>query len=60
MSILFGTRRRGPIHSTYLAAQVVAGVWVFGAVTCGRAAVVGADYAVQGIRERARVGRGGI
>lgn len=40
------------MRRTYLLAQVVAGVCVFSVVTTGRAVWVGADYAVQGLRNR--------
>lgn len=40
------------MRHTYLIAQVVAGMCVFGVVTAGRAVWVGADYAVQGLTGR--------
>jgi hypothetical protein len=43
MTHLLHDPKRTRAQSAYLAAQIVAGVWVFGVVTAGRAVWVGAD-----------------
>lgn len=56
-SVLFGTKQHSPAYHAYQAAQIIAGVWVLGTVTAGRAAWVGADELAQAVRrELAKVG----
>lgn len=51
---------RSPLGNIRLAVEVSCTVGVLAGYIAGKAVYVGADYAVQGIRERARVGKEGI